>query len=89
MLKRGNPVGRHTRWPVRWSVAYGNQEFIADGTVLDVTYIGWRAAGPPYSGYSGYEAREATPRIQGRSSHRHERWAQWPCAKTLKNDHGW
>jgi hypothetical protein len=46
MTDRTSPVRRHTRFPVRWRVVYGCEEFLCEGTVLDVTQIGWRVAGP-------------------------------------------
>lgn len=45
MIKRTSPVRRHSRFPVRWPVVYRGSEFIAEGTVLDLTRIGWRIAG--------------------------------------------
>ena len=46
MLNRTHPVRRQTRWPVRWPMLYGNEEFVANGTVLDITSTGYRVAGP-------------------------------------------
>lgn len=46
MLESSHPVRRHASWPVQWAVLYGNREFVAEGTVLDATHIGWRVAGP-------------------------------------------
>jgi hypothetical protein len=46
MMNRTHPVRRHTRWPARWPILYGNEEFVAKGAVLDVTAEGWRMAGP-------------------------------------------
>lgn len=40
-----NPLRRQSRFPVRWSALYGNDQFLAEGTVLDVTTLGWRVAG--------------------------------------------
>ena len=45
-MNRTHPVRRHTRWPVHWLMLYGNEEFVAKGTVLDVTARGWRVEGP-------------------------------------------
>lgn len=45
MTNRMNPLRRQSRFPVRWSVLYGNDQFLAEGTVLDVTALGWRVAG--------------------------------------------
>lgn len=36
---------RHSRFPVSWPVLYGNDTFLAEGTVLDLTALGWRVAG--------------------------------------------
>ena len=36
---------RQSRFPVRWPIRYGGEEFLADGTVLDLTRHGWRVAG--------------------------------------------
>lgn len=36
---------RHTRFPVRWRAVYGNDEFLAEATVLDLTARGWQVAG--------------------------------------------
>jgi hypothetical protein len=36
---------RQTRFPVSWPVIYRGDEFLAEGTVLDLTQIGWRIAG--------------------------------------------
>lgn len=46
MKGRTYPVRRHTRWPARWPLLYGDQEFVAQGTMLDVSAKGWRMAGP-------------------------------------------
>jgi hypothetical protein len=46
MMNRISPMRRHSRFPVRWPLLYGGDEFIAEGTVLDVAHIGWRIAGP-------------------------------------------
>jgi hypothetical protein len=46
MTNRTSPVRRHTRCPVNWPVLYREDEFLAEGTVLDLTQIGWRVAGP-------------------------------------------
>lgn len=45
MTNRTNPVRRHSRFPVSWPVLYGNNAFLAEGTVLDLTSRGWRVAG--------------------------------------------
>ncbi|ALA58318.1 PilZ domain-containing protein [Nitrospira moscoviensis] len=45
MTNRIHPMRRHSRFPVRWPVVYGDDEFVSEGTVLDVTHIGWRIAG--------------------------------------------
>lgn len=45
MMNRTSPVRKHTRFPVRWAVVYGCEGFLGEGTVLDVTRIGWRMAG--------------------------------------------
>ncbi|UVT16056.1 MAG: PilZ domain-containing protein [Nitrospira sp.] len=45
MTNRKNPIRRHSRFPVSWSVLYGSDEFLAEGTVLDLTSRGWRIAG--------------------------------------------
>lgn len=45
MTNRTNPVRRHSRFPVSWPVLYGNNAFLAEGTVLDLTALGWRVAG--------------------------------------------
>lgn len=45
MINRLNPVRRYSRFPVKWPVLYGNDELLAEGTVLDLTSLGWRLAG--------------------------------------------
>lgn len=45
MTNRLNPVRRYSRFPVRWPVLYRNDELLAEGTVLDLTSLGWRLAG--------------------------------------------
>jgi len=45
MTNRTNPVRRHSRFPVSWPVLYGNNAFLAEGTVLDLTALGWRVVG--------------------------------------------
>lgn len=45
MQNRKSPVRHHSRFPVSWSVLYGNDSFLAEGTVLDLTALGWRVAG--------------------------------------------
>ncbi len=44
MTNRLNPVRRYSRFPVRWPVLYRNDELLAEGTVLDLTSLGWRLA---------------------------------------------
>lgn len=46
MRNRTSPVRRHTRFPVSWPVRYGGDEVLAEGTVLNLTQIGWWVAGP-------------------------------------------
>ncbi|OQW33014.1 MAG: hypothetical protein A4E19_06605 [Nitrospira sp. SG-bin1] len=45
MLNRTYPMRRHSRFPVSWPMLYGNDAFLAEGTVLDLTALGWRVAG--------------------------------------------
>ena len=45
MTNRTSPVRRYSRFPVSWPVLYGNDAFLAEGTVLDLTSLGWRVAG--------------------------------------------
>lgn len=45
MMNRTSPVRRHTRFPVQWPLVYGCDEFFGEGTVLDLTHLGWRIAG--------------------------------------------
>lgn len=45
MQNRTNPIRRHSRFPVSWPLLYGNKTFVAEGTVLDLTALGWRVAG--------------------------------------------
>ena len=45
MTNRTNPVRRHSRFPVSWPVLYGNNAFFAEGTILDLTALGWRVVG--------------------------------------------
>lgn len=45
MTNRPNPVRRYSRFPVRWPMLYGSNELVAEGTVLDLTSLGWRLAG--------------------------------------------
>ncbi len=45
MQNRKSPMRRHSRFPVSWPVLYGNDTFLAEGTVLDLTALGWRVAG--------------------------------------------
>jgi hypothetical protein len=45
MTNRSTPVQRQSRFPVSWPVLYGGDEVLAEGTVLDLTKIGWRVEG--------------------------------------------
>jgi hypothetical protein len=45
MKNRTNPMRRHSRFPVSWPVVYGNDALLAEGTVLDLTALGWRVVG--------------------------------------------
>jgi hypothetical protein len=45
MNNRTDPMRRHSRFPVSWPVLYGNDAFLAEGTVLDLTARGWRVTG--------------------------------------------
>lgn len=45
MTNRTSPVRHHSRFPVSWSALYGNDAFLAEGTILDLTARGWRVAG--------------------------------------------
>lgn len=45
MTNRTNPMRRHSRFPVSWPVLYGHNAFLAEGTVLDLTALGWRVMG--------------------------------------------
>lgn len=45
MTNRTNPMRRYSRFPVSWPVLYGNDAFLAEGSVLDLTARGWRIAG--------------------------------------------
>ena len=45
MQNRTTPMRRHSRFPVSWHVLYGNDAFLTEGTVLDLTARGWRVAG--------------------------------------------
>ena len=45
MQNRKSSVRHHSRFPVSWPVLYGNDTFFAEGTVLDLTALGWRVAG--------------------------------------------
>ena len=40
------PMRRHTRYPVRWPLLYSGDSFIEQGTLLDITRIGWKLIGP-------------------------------------------
>jgi PilZ domain len=44
-MNRTSSVRRHSRYPVRWPVIYRSAEFLAEGTVVDLSHIGWRVAG--------------------------------------------
>ena len=46
MTNRKSPVRHQSRFPVRWPLVYSNDEFLAEGTALDLTDLGWRIAGP-------------------------------------------
>ena len=46
MMSRTHPGRCHTRWPVQWLMLYGNDDFVANGTVLEITAKGWRVEGP-------------------------------------------
>lgn len=45
MTNRPYPMRRYSRFPVRWPMLYGSDDLVAEGTVLDVTSLGWRLAG--------------------------------------------
>lgn len=45
-MSRNTPVRRPSRWPVHWLMLYGNDDFVANGTVLDLTPRQWHAEGP-------------------------------------------
>ena len=45
-MTRTHPVHRDTRWPALWPMLYGNEEFVAKGTVLSVMIGQRRVAGP-------------------------------------------
>ncbi len=45
MKNRMSPMRHYSRFPVSWRVVYGTSEFVAEGTVLDLTIRGWRIAG--------------------------------------------
>lgn len=45
MQNRKSLVRPFSRFPVSWPVLYGNETFLAEGTVLDLTTRGWRLAG--------------------------------------------
>ena len=45
-MTRSLPVRRHTRYPVHWPVLYVGEDFLAEGTVENLTALGWRIAGP-------------------------------------------
>ena len=45
MMDRTSPVRKQTRFPVRWPLIYGSEEFMSAGTVLDITQTSWRVAG--------------------------------------------
>ena len=42
MKNRMSPMRHYSRFPVSWRVVYGTSEFVAEGTVLDLTIRGWR-----------------------------------------------
>jgi hypothetical protein len=44
-MKRRLPIRRPRRFPIRWPMVYGNEEFLAEGTVLDLRRHSWRVAG--------------------------------------------
>lgn len=41
---RTSPIRKHSRFPVRWPVLYSGEDFVGEGTVLDITQTGWRLA---------------------------------------------
>ena len=45
MQNRKSLVRPFSRFPVSWPVRYGNETFLAEGTVLDLTTRGWRRGG--------------------------------------------
>lgn len=45
MENRTGPIRKHSRFPVRWPVLYSGEDFVGEGTVLDITQTGWRLAG--------------------------------------------
>jgi hypothetical protein len=45
-MSRTHPVLRYTRWSTRWPILYGNEEFVAKGTVLAVAATEWHMVGP-------------------------------------------
>lgn len=45
MTNRKSPMRRQSRFPVSWPVLYRGDALLAEGTVLDLTQIGWRIAG--------------------------------------------
>ncbi len=45
-MKRTPPVRSKTPWPVHWLMLYGNDDFVANGTVLDIRPGQWHAEGP-------------------------------------------
>lgn len=45
MTNKPYHMRRYSRFPVRWPMLYGSDDLVAEGTVLDVTSLGWRLAG--------------------------------------------
>ena len=47
-----NAVRNHPRFPIQWPTVYGGDDFIGQGTILDVSLMGCRMAGtmPPEPG---------------------------------------
>ncbi len=48
-MSRPHPVRHYPRWPTCWPMLYGNEEFVAKGTVLAIrgmTPHRWHAQGP-------------------------------------------
>jgi hypothetical protein len=40
-----NAVRNHPRFPIQWPTLYGEDDFIGQGTILDVSLMGGRLAG--------------------------------------------